>query len=153
MLLSLTPWRLLRPQGWILANAPMHVDVISGELTDPSCGSVLVWLINELRANMITFFGDNMFLITYSFPSFCLLFLLCFFLKQGSQRCWPWQHWVQLLGSHSQRFLTWQQWTFLFQFALFLCLLPWWNMAPYITLPAAEKGTKEKKRRQNLSHQ
>lgn len=61
MLLSLTPWRLLHPQGRILANAPMYVDVNGGEPTDPSCGSVLIQLINELRANMITFFGDNMF--------------------------------------------------------------------------------------------
>lgn len=132
----------------LLAIAPMRVDVVSGE---PCWGSVLIWLTNELRANMMTFFGDNVIGLPIHFP--LSVFFLSFFLKQGSQRCWPWQHWVQLLGSHSQRFPTWQQWTFLFQFALFLCLLPWWNMAPCITLPATEKGTKEKKRRQNLSHQ
>lgn len=65
--------------GWILPIAPMHVDVISGEPTDPSCGSVLIWVINELRANMMTFFGDNMIWLPMHFP---LSVFFSFFLSQ-----------------------------------------------------------------------
>lgn len=137
--------------------------VAAGSIGMTSCNSVvfgcdqqwpLLWLsfyINELRDNLRVFCYHIIGSLIH-FP-FLVFFFLSFFLKQALQRCWPWQLWVQLQGSHSQRFPMWRQWTFLFQFASFLCLLPWWNMAHCTTLPATEKETKEKKRRQNLSHQ